>query len=131
MVGFSDVNAGPILDLKITKNRSPGTRLGSQNGPELTSEKPKIPKMAPKGKVIVSMDLGLCPDGSKDRFGGPPSDPGPAEDPQSLKTDSGDLVGSGGLWRALAVILGIMRSRQLPLALRLPNPLITRNLVDI
>ena len=32
--------------------------------------------------------------------------------------------------RDLAVILGIIRSWQLPLALRLPNPLTTRRLVD-
>ena len=35
---------------KITKNRSPGTRFGSQNGPEFTPESPKISKMGLESK---------------------------------------------------------------------------------
>ena len=35
-----------------------------------------------------------------------------------------------GIWQDLANLFGIIRARQLPLALRLPNPLITRKLVD-
>ena len=50
-------------------------------------------------------------------------DPSPAGRPQTLKTDSEDLAGSGTIW---SWIFGIIRSCQLPLALRLPNPLITR-----
>ena len=35
---------------KITKSRSPGSRFGSQHGSELTSKKPKIPKMNQKSR---------------------------------------------------------------------------------
>ena len=41
-----------------------------------------------------------------------------------------DLAGSGRIWHDLDLELGIIRSRQLPLALRLPNLLITRELVN-
>ena len=47
-----------------------------------------------------------------------------------LKTDEQDLAGSGRIWNDLALILGIIHARQLPLALGLPNPLITSRLVD-
>ena len=59
-----------------------------------------------------------------------PKDPGPAGGPRTWKTDVQDLEGSGGIWKDLARIFGIIRARQLPLALRLPTPLITRKLVD-
>ena len=55
---------------------------------------------------------------------------GPAGRPQTLKTHVHDLAGSGRIWRDLTRIFGIIRAWQLPLALRLPNPLITRKLVD-
>ena len=54
----------------------------------------------------------------------------PAGHPQNLKTDVRDLAGSGRIWQDLPNLFGIIRARQLPLALRLPNPLITRKLVD-
>ena len=69
----------------------------------------------------------LRPDGSQDLLNGPQTDPGPAGHPQNLKTDVQDLE---TILNDLAVILGIIRSWQLPLALRLPNPLTTKKLVD-
>ena len=50
--------------------------------------------------------------------------------PQTLKTHKHDLAGSGRIWQDLALVLGIIRAQQLPLALRLPNPLITSKLVS-
>ena len=50
--------------------------------------------------------------------------------PKSILGIWHDLAGSGRIWQDLDLKLGIIRSRQLPLALRLPNPLITRELVN-
>ena len=76
------------------------------------------------------MDFGLRPDDSQDLLGGPQADPGLAGRPQTLKTHKHDLERSGVIWHDLALVLGIIRARQLPLALRLPNPLITSKLYD-
>ena len=76
------------------------------------------------------MNFGLRPDSSQDLLGGPHTDPGPAGRPQTLKTDVQDLERSGTIWNDLDLVLGIIRARQLPLALGLPNPLITSRLVD-
>ena len=52
--------------------------------------------------------------------------PGGPGGPKSILTIWVDLGRSGRIWQDLHLELGIIRSRQLPLALRLPNPLITR-----
>ena len=52
--------------------------------------------------------------------------PGAPGRPKSILRIWHDLAGSGTIWQDLDLELGIIRSRQLPLALRLPNPLITR-----
>ena len=76
------------------------------------------------------MGFGLCPGDFQYLLGGPQADPGLAGRPQTLKTDVRDLARYGTIWNDLALVLGIIRARQLPLALRLPNPLITSKLVD-
>ena len=91
---------------------------------------PSWPKISEFLKIQLWVQFSMRADGFQDRLSGFPANPGRAGHPQNLKTDVRDLERIWANLSGSAVILGIIRSWQLPLALRLPNPLTTRKLVD-
>ena len=119
-----------ILSPKLCQNVNNSDSKSTQITKKCTKKAPTWSKKNDFLRIKFLVRFRLRRDGSQDFLSGPQADPGPAGHPQNLKTDVQDLA---RIWTDLsgsAVILGISRSWQLPLALRLPNPLTTRKLVD-
>ena len=119
-----------ILSPKLCQNVNNSDSKSTQITKKCTKKAPTWSKKNDFLRIKFLVRFRLRRDGSQDFLSGPQADPGPAGHPQNLKTDVRNLA---RIWTNLsgsAVILGISRSWQLPLALRLPNPLTTRKLVD-